>query len=306
MLFRKYKHNPIITPNYRNSFEKECTYNPGAIVHKGKVYLIYRAEDVYGNYVSRLCLAISKDGFNFKKYKGNPIISPTRPEEKRGCEDARITKIGNTFYLTYVSWDGNKLLKSNVSLATSKDLINWRKHGVIIKGFIKAGALYPKKINDKYIMFVKGSGTNSKTTHNIYLAHSKNLRKWKVDKNPVLRPRRNFFDNLLTEPGPAPFLIKDKLVLIYNGANKNIVYQPGLVILNKDNPKEVIYRSKKPLLSPSEQFERFGKVNNVVFAEGMIEFKNKYFLYYGGADKCAGVATVDKKEFEKYILKRSC
>ena len=300
ILFKKYKNNPIITPDYNNSFEKECTYNPCVIVHNKKIFMIYRAEDKYGRYVSRLCLAVSNNGFNFKKYENNPIISPTKKEERRGCEDPRITKINDTFYLTYVSWDGNLPLMNDICLATSKNLINWKKQGIMINGF-KAGALYPEKVKGKYIMFVKGSGQGRKATLNTYIAKSKDLKEWKIDKKPILKPRKNFFDNFLIEPGPAPFMVKDKLVLIFNTADKNIIYRPSLAILNKDNPKKLIYRSKEPLLSPSEQFELYGKIDNVIFTDGIFEFRNKYFLYYGGADKCTGVATVKKKEFEKYI-----
>jgi len=101
-MFTKYKKNPIVTPDYKLDYEKECTYNPCAMVYNGRVYLIYRAEGQYCDYVSTLCLATSKDGYHFTKYKNNPIIKPTRPEEKRGCEDPRISKIGDTFYLTYI------------------------------------------------------------------------------------------------------------------------------------------------------------------------------------------------------------
>ena len=289
MLSKKYKNNPIIVPDGKNSFEKECTYNPCVIIHKGKIYLIYRAEGKRGDYVSRLCLAVSNDGYNFRKYRNNPIIEPTLSEEKRGCEDPRITKINNIFYLTYVSWNGKKV---NISLATSNDLINWEKHGMIIKNY-KSGALYNKQIDGKYIMFFGDK--------NIQIAHSKNLKEWSIDKNPVLKPRRDMFDGLIVEPGPAPFLLKDKLVFIYNSANRHLVYQPSFVILDANNPHKIVYRAKKPLLVPSERFELFGKVNNVIFVEGLVEFKNTYFLYYGGGDKCIGVATIKKRKLEEYI-----
>ena len=66
-----------------NNFEKECTYNHCTIVNKSKVYMIYRAEGVKEDYISRLFLATSNDGINFIRRK-KPIIFPTRPEEKRG------------------------------------------------------------------------------------------------------------------------------------------------------------------------------------------------------------------------------
>lgn len=290
MVFKRYENNPIITPDPKNSYEKECTYNPCAIVHDNKVFMIYRAEDIYGKYVSTLCLATSEDGYNFKKYENNPIITPSLPEESRGCEDPRITKIGDIFYLTYVAYDGKDI---NIVLATSKDLYNWEKQGIIIKNH-KSAAIYPEKINDEYFLLFGDS--------NIWMAKSKDLKNWEVDHEPILTTRENQFDSKLIEPGPAPIIINDKLVFIFNTADEDLIYRNSLAVLDKDNPRKILYRSDKSLLEPKEQFELYGKVNNVVFVSGLVKFKDKYFLYYGGADKCVGVASANEKELEDFIL----
>lgn len=296
-MFNKYKDNPIITPDYKLDYEKECTYNPCAIVHRDKIYLIYRAEGQYGDYISNLCLATSKDGYNFTKYKKNPVIRPTRPEEKRGCEDPRISKIGDTFYLTYTAYKNfNKEggYKIALSLATSKNCITWKKHGVILNN-IKSGYIYPKKVNNEYLMFVGDS--------NIWVAKSKNLKNWKLDKNPFLKPRKKYFDSKLVEVGPPFIQLKDKLMMIYNSANDDLVYAPSFLILDRKNPTKILYRHTKPILTPDEQFERWGKVNNVIFAEGLVEYKGKYFLYYGGADKCVGIATTSVSVIARHFAK---
>ena len=134
MLLKRYKKNPIIIPDLTKEYEKEAVYNPCAIVHNNEIYLIYRAVNSSG--ISSLCLAISKDGYNFKKYKGNPIIKPSFPEEKQGCEDPRITKIRNSFYLTYTAYDGKYSERGEnicTALAVSKDLFSWKKKGIIAK-----------------------------------------------------------------------------------------------------------------------------------------------------------------------------
>lgn len=295
-MFSKYEKNPIITPDCKLSYEKECTYNPCAIVHDKKIFLIYRAEGQYGDYISNLCLATSEDGYNFTKYKNNPIIKPTRSEEKRGCEDPRITRIEDTFYLTYTAYescDKIKGYKISLTLATSRDFIHWKKYGSILQN-IKSGYIYPEKINGEYLMFVGDS--------NIWIARSKNLKDWKLDEKPFLKPRKTSFDSKLVEVGPPFIEIGDKLIMIYNSANNDLVYSPSFLVLDKKNPTKILYRHNKPILIPDEQFELFGKVNNVIFAEGIVKFKNKYFLYYGGADKCVGVATITQNEIEKNFL----
>ncbi|MCD6398631.1 MAG: glycosidase [Candidatus Aenigmarchaeota archaeon] len=297
MLFFRHENNPVIIPDYRKKYEKECTYNPSAVKKDGKIFLIYRAEGKYGEYISRLCLAESSDGVHFKKYNRNPIINPSRPEEKRGCEDPRITKIRDTYYMTYTAYEGIKKKSKHkiaLSLATSKDLIHWKKLGIIMKGE-KAGYIYPEKIGGNYLMFF-GEGL-------IKIAESKDLKNWKVVNPSWLKPRRGKFDSKIVEVGPPPVKIGDQLFFIYNSSDNYKRYSPSFLILDAKDPTKILYRHDEPILFPEEQFELFGKVNNVIFAEGLVEIKNKCFLYYGAADKCIGLAIADKRNIEKTCRK---
>lgn len=301
MLFKRYKDNPIISPNPNNKYEKDGTYNPTATVHDNKVYLFYRAEDklhpddLPQYATSQICLAISEDGYNFKKYENNPVIRPTLPEEGKSCEDPRITKINDEFYLTYTAFDGKfPKISKNVytALATSKDLINWEKQGIILKK-LKAAVISPEKVNGKYIMFIGGS--------NIKVAKSTDLISWDVEDNPILDIRHDKFDNKYVETGPPPLIYKDKLVLFFNTADINGIFHPSFALLDKNNPRKVLFRANEPLMSPSEDYEVKGNIRNVIFGSGLIKFKGKYFYYYGAADSYVCVATVEKKELENYF-----
>jgi len=55
-------------------------------------------------------------------------------------------------------------------------------------------------------------------------------------------------------------------------------------MLDGDQPEQVLYRSKEQILAPKEDYERFGKVPNVVFSCGNVILDNRLFVYYGGAD----------------------
>ncbi len=295
MVFKRYKKNPIIVPDTGKDYEKDATYNPCAILHENKIFLIYRAEDKPKNAVSQLCLAVSKDGYNFEKYENNPIIRPTMPEEKRGCEDPRITKIRSTFYLTYTAYDGMHPERSEniyTALATSKDMYNWEKKGIIHKN-IKAAAIFPDRIDGKYYMFIGGQ--------NIKIATSKDLINWDVDEEPILDKRKGYFDNKYVETGPPPFVYNNRLVLFFNSADEQFKFHPSLALLDKNNPRKVLYRADKPLMTPTEDYEVNGKVNNVIFGSGLVEFKGTYFYYYGAADKVIAVATVSKEDMEEYL-----
>ncbi|MFC4769866.1 hypothetical protein [Effusibacillus consociatus] len=54
---------------------------------------------------------------------------------------------------------------------------------------------------------------------------------------------------------------------------------------------------KHSLFVPDTQDEIEGQVDFVVFAEGLVHFRNTWFLYYGMADSKVGVACFTPSEF---------
>jgi len=168
--------NPILLPdtsfsfdcpvsNHKALWQSKNVLNPTALIKDGKVYLIYRAQD--SAMTSRLGLAISEDGIHFTK-QAAPIFYPGNDslqhyEWHGGVEDPRIVSTEDGGYLlTYTSYDGKT---ARLCFATSKDLLNWQKHGPLLKSekyinaWSKSGAvvveqkgdqMIAKKINGKY------------------------------------------------------------------------------------------------------------------------------------------------------------
>ncbi|HEY2751421.1 glycoside hydrolase family 130 protein [Phenylobacterium sp.] len=108
-------------------------FNPGAVVHDGKVCLLVRAEDNVGRYAgtSRLGLATSTDGVRFQ-LEAEPVLFPADDrwqawEWPGGCEDPRVVKSPEGgFICTYTAFDGKV---GCLFVATSPDLRVWTKHG---------------------------------------------------------------------------------------------------------------------------------------------------------------------------------
>lgn len=297
IIAKKYSLNPIITPTLNsNQLHKEVSvYNPTAIVKDERVFLFYRSEIGCGRKnISRINLAVSKNGFVFKIFSKNPIIQPECKNERKGCEDPRITKISeNEYLLTYTAYAGRSRkgeFKVNIYGATSNDLLRWKKIKCLINNDKSGIPIGNYKYKDKYVMFFGGE--------TIKIAFSKNFKNWEIIKKPILAPRKgNFFDNYWTEGGPSPILTKKGIFLIYNSRNNKGKFSTGIAIFDKNNPTKLIFRSKKPILEPTEYWEKYGKANNVVFSTGLIYFRNKWLLYYGGADKSIGVAIMKNLSF---------
>ena len=330
--------NPVISPDTKTKFdcpmrktsvgwEESDTFNPAAVVKDGKIYVLYRAEDNsavgIGKRTSRIGLAESKDGIKMKR-RSTPVMYPDDDNAREfewegGCEDPRIavTEDG-TYVMTYTAWNRKV---ARLAIATSKDLITWKKHGPAFTKayngrfkdmFCKSGSIVTKivgdkqvisKINGKYFMYW---GENA-----VCAATSDDLINWEpvLDEDnelkALIRPRKGFFDSALTECGPPAVMTKDGILLLYNGKNRNDnegrdkrfnagAYCAGQVLFDLEDPYKVIGRLDVPFFRPMEAFEKSGQyVDGTVFIEGLTYYKKKWYLYYGCADSKVSVAIFD-------------
>lgn len=306
-------HCPVLLQEVK--WEEKDVFNPAAVVRHDTLFLFYRAEDRIGKYAgtSRIGLAWSVDGIQFNR-KETPVLFPDEDfmkiyEWEGGIEDPRIVEREEGLYvLTYSAYDGKT---ARLCLASSNDLIHWTKHGpVLTDEFIdtwsKSGAIVAKqkgdkilaeKINGKYWMYFGDT--------DLFMATSEDLIHWQpVLENgkikSVLKPRPGYFDSRLVESGPYALLTENGILLLYNGMNLDTdgdpeivkgAYCSGQALFDANDPAKLINRLEKNFLRPDQPYEIQGQVNQVCFIEGMVPYKNKWFLYYGTADSKIGVAT---------------
>lgn len=316
--------NPILAPDSSQTFncpvsdtqvswESRNVLNPASVVKDGKVYLLYRAQDQA--MTSRIGLAISEDGINFKK-EPEPVFYPVEDSMKTfewpgGVEDPRIVESADGRYiLTYTSYDGKT---ARLCLASSMDLRTWQKHGMVLKDekyrdwWSKSGAIVVKQAGEKLIA-EKGDGKYWMYfgDTDLFIATSENLIDWEVledgeSKKPikVMTKRPGYFDSRLVEPGPYALKTDMGILLIYNGSNAanfsdpnlpKFTYSAGQALFDANAPYKLLDRSEEYFLKPDKPYERTGEVNEVCFVEGLVYFKDKWFLYYGTADRMIAVA----------------
>jgi beta-1,2-mannosidase len=311
------------------AWEEKDVFNPCAVVKDGKVYMLYRAEDIVGKFngTSRIGLAVSEDGLHFERLPV-PVFYP-EPDEfsdiewEGGVEDPRIVEDENgTYYMTYTAYDGEK---TRLCIATSDDLIVWRKHGVVFDSVdeelektlsFKSGLIITQLVGDKLVAVkINGKYWMYWNVGELYLATSDDLIHWdpvmKEDGSyyaPALqaRPENLHSDNLMCEPGPAAILTDKGILVFYNGisngipsvngrpANEALTWAGIQVLFDKENPLKEKARADEAFIRPEKDYEKSGQVNNVTFIEGLVFFKNKWFLYYGTADSYIAVAVADE------------
>lgn len=298
-------------------WEQKDVFNPAAVVREGKVFLLFRAEDEIGKHAgtSRIGLAVSNDGLHFTK-RHEPVLYPDNDslkiyEWEGGIEDPRLVETDEGVYvMTYTAYDGKT---ARLLVATSRDLITWTKHGTVLNGkykdtWSKSGAIVARragariiaeKVDGRYWMYFGDT--------DLFMASSPDLVHWQpLEENgalkSVLKPRKNYFDSRLVESGPYALLNERGILLIYNGMNADDGGDPSLVkgaysggqaLFDKSDPSRLIARLDTPFIKPDRDYELTGQVNHVCFLEGMVPFKNKWFLYYGTADSKIAVAVSD-------------
>lgn len=297
--WRRASDAPVLSPQ-GTGWESAGTFNPAAVRHGEKIVLLYRAQDGLGT--SRIGYAESADGVHFAE-RSEPVLIPQADYEKDGgVEDPRLVKIGARYYLTYTGYNKKD---AQLCLATSTDLLHWKRHGVILPayrgnwnvGWTKSGAIADEKIGGKYWMYWLGTAADK--TDQMGLSSSADLLHWTEEsQTPVLPKRPGKFDSRVVEPGPPPMITPKGIVLIYNGADDNLVYRTGIAVFDRQDPRKLLYRSEEPVFAPERGWEKAGQVPNVVFVEGMLRQGRNWLLYYGGADKFVGVAEVPASLFE--------
>lgn len=285
---------PILEPVTEHEWERKAVFNCSAIYDNGLFHLIYRATDIgphvkYGKYISRLGYAVSKDGINFMRLD-KPVLSNDVEQELRGCEDPRIVKIDDTYYMMYTGFGDRTDDDYRICLATSKNLINWERKGVVLDEPNKDAALFPEKIDGNYVMF-------HRRYPDIWLAYSNDLKNWFNHKS-IIKPIKGTWESSRVGVAGPPIRTKYGWFLIYHAADDDNVYRLGAALLDINDPSIVLARQKEPILEPELEWEKNGFISNVVFSCGNAVRGDDIFVYYGGADTVIGVAYINMNDIK--------
>jgi len=320
MLIKRSDKNPILKPNKNQSWEAEAVFN-GCPVKKGnKTYLFYRALSLPQYFasahaklmISSIGIAESKDGVNFDNRRH--FIVPEHSWEKFGCEDPRVTKLGNKYYIFYTALSAwpPRTEGIKIGLAISKDLKTIQEKHLITPFNAKAMALFPEKIGGKIYAIL--TANTDKPPAKICLASFDKeselwseayWKKWYQNLEQHSLPlQRKPQDHI--EVGAPPIKTKHGWLLFYsyirNYFSQERLFTIEAVLLDLKNPLKIIARTKAPLLTPDEYYERIGIVPNVVFPSGAILEKDIIHLYYGATDTTCCLAFIDYPILMKRLL----
>ncbi|MFA5994093.1 MAG: hypothetical protein WC823_03985 [Parcubacteria group bacterium] len=303
-------HNPILAPILENPWENSAVFNCSPVKKDDRIDVVYRAvseKKTVGGHELNLSVighATSTNGVDFEKRR--ELILPEEAWEKFGCEDPRITKIDNKYYIFYTALStfpfGAAGIK--VALAISTDLETISEKHLVTPFNAKAMSLFPEKVNGKFtavltvntdnppskiciVQFEEESDMWSETYWNEFYG---NLDQCVIDL------KRTETDHV--EIGAAPVKTKDGWLFIYSHIQnyfdeKERIFGIEAFLTALDDPSRIIKRTTEAFLIPEASYELYGQVDNIVFPSGAMVIDENLRIFYGAADTVCAVAEVN-------------
>jgi len=294
---------PILEPIKAHRWESRYVLNAAAVRLDGLIYILYRA---YGDEeISRIGLAWTRDGVTIEGRLDEPIFGPANQAESAGCEDPRVTVIGERMYMLYTAWDRVVPQIAMASMPVQAFLDRrwdmWKRHGLGFPGLSnKDATLYPRTFNGKYALY-------HRIDPNMWISYLDTLDcPWpRTGHRIVVGPRPGMmWDGLKIGAGAQPIETTRGWLNIYHGVDYEHSYRLGVLFTDLEDPSKVLYQSPNPILEPSADFA-IGRTDSgdfwvprVVFTCGavpaqdkqVIDLDDEVLVYYGAADTAIGVA----------------
>lgn len=247
------------------------TSDPRQIIHR-------RSDQVHLTSISHLRLARSNDGIHFTIDK-QPWLMAQSPYESFGVEDARITKIGETYYINYTAVSSYGIA---TALVSTHDFVTIRRSGIIFPPSNRDVTIFPEQIGGQYICYHRPM-PGQLGSLNIWMATSPDLIHW-GNHRIVLEKPQDGWESGRVGGGAPPLKTERGWLSIYHAADVQNRYCLGAFLTPLDRPDKIIGRSKTPILEPQALYEIEGFFGNVVFTCGAVLDDQTLKIYYGAAD----------------------
>lgn len=319
----RYENNPILTSTEVNRIWIEpqlqtiTVHNAGITEFDGNTLMLFRSH--LRNGISVLGIARSKNGLDNWQIDTRPALVPCSKEdefaggtdvdklidnEQGGLEDARITKIGDTYLITYSAYHASIAHRVRVSLISTKDFRRFLRHGPLLQTDMRNVVIFPEKISGKYYGLFRPNDHTDQHVGGIFkqiqigFTEDWEISNWQIRREPVMMQSdgpSSFSDKI--GPGAPPIKTKYGWINIFHGVRSTMDGNPyvlGVALHDLADPARVKV-SNIPILFPSKadcvvRADEYVHVPNVVFCCGATRKKNgQIYIYYGGNDTVMNV-----------------
>ncbi|NQU04293.1 MAG: glycosidase [Syntrophaceae bacterium] len=213
-------------------------------------------------------------------------IFPVSENESKGIEDARFVHFTDedgraVYYATYTAYDGSRIL---TQLLETEDFLRFRISTLNGRNTHSKGmALFPRRIDGNYAMISRVDGEN------LFLMYSSDINFWH-EIIPLRKPKYAWEYIQIGNCG-SPLETEEGWLLLTHGVGPMREYCIGAILLDHDDPSEIVGELVEPLLAPDRE-EREGYVPNVLYTCGALIHGDYLFIPYAMSDVAVSLVTI--------------
>jgi predicted GH43/DUF377 family glycosyl hydrolase len=234
--------------------------------------------------------------FSEKQALSERIIFPVSANESNGIEDARFVRFTEDdgsvmYYATYTAYNGHDILPQFIE---TRDFLHFHVrtlNGSAVQN--KGMAFFPRRINGLYTMLSR------QDDENLFIMFSESPHHWN-DPRIILRPKEMWESVKIGNCG-SPIETEAGWLVITHGVGPMRKYCIGAILLDPNDPAQVIGRLKQPLLSP-EGREREGYVPNVVYSCGSLLHGRQLILPFAVSDQTSSIVSIQLDDLLEALL----
>jgi 4-O-beta-D-mannosyl-D-glucose phosphorylase len=313
--FWRYDFDPVTNPLLLERLGVNAAFNPGAIEHAGKSYLMARVEGA--DRKSFFGLAESETGVDGFRFLDRPIVMPETEDPDVNVYDMRFIRHedGHIYGLFCTERKDPDAPRGDLSsavaqcgIARTSDLVNWerladlktrspqQRNVVLHPEFVDGTYAFYTRPQDGFIEAGSGGGIGWGLSGSIEEA---------VIENEIIVHDRKY--HTITEVknglGPAPIKTDEGWLQLAHGVRgtaSGLRYVIYAFMTDLQEPWRVIHEPGGYLLAP-QGGEYIGDVMNVAFSNGWIARENgELLIYYASSDTRCHVATTTVERLVDY------
>ncbi len=258
-----------------------------------------------------LPVIVSPDGSEVVEVRYEKAIPPQASFQQYGIEDARISKVGETYYMTTCSVSAER---HSTTLYSSADGLNYRLEGIVLDHQNKDMLIFEGKVRGKFyaltrplgdLYFVYPPGSEFEAGPSINLASSPDALHWKPIDTPLIRPRRGSSSAMKIGGGSPPIRTHRGWLMLYHGVQPGTlvgIYRTFWALLDLENPEIILeVHDLDPLLESrlelTENIRDLSYLSDIVFTTGIVDDGPDYLVASGEDDLACRITRIPKTTF---------
>ena len=300
----RHDNNPII--DWNPTKKSARIFNSAVLPYEDGFIGVFRADHKNGR--PQLHLGRSTDALNWdiEDEEIHWVDEQGNDYQPSYAYDPRLVKIEDTYYIVWCCDFGGAAL----GLGMKKDFKTFVRLENPFIPFNRNGVLFPRKVNDKFLLLSRPSDSGHTPFGDIFLSESPDLVHWGRHRRVMTKGGQGWWQGTKIGSGATPIETSEGWLMFYHGVSgtcNGFVYSMGAAILDKENPSKVLYRTRDYLLTPEKEYETTGFVPNVAFPCATLQDPEtgRIAIYYGAADTYVAVAYAQVDELVKYIKENS-